>query len=191
MGPLAIAALLATVTPPANADAVASAPARELSVMVGSGLYAIPDHGSLSMLWGPKVTVEYGAARGEHLWIDFGIGLTGGACMADFDGGCVLVSGAAFEPFGGIKVKTGGGGRWVAYAKLVAGAVLLEPDRQSWYGRGVSLRQGGGFRYMATRNVAVGFELTGLVAFGEFYVGTPGTGEITGLDAGFGLDARF
>jgi len=55
----------------------------------------------------------------------------------------------------------------------------------------VTLREGGGFRYFATHNVAVGMELTGVLGLGEFYVESPAQNTIKGFDVTFGMDARF
>jgi hypothetical protein len=188
---LAMVAILTTaVTPPAVADA-GPAPGRELTFQVGSGLYAIPGPSALGILWGPKVTVEYGRSLGEILWLDLGMGLTGGSCMFSAEEGCVLMVGSAVEPFAGFKWKTSGGGPWVGYAKLVAGVLLMAPDRPTSYGRGVTLREGGGFRYLATRNVGLGVELTGVLGLGEFYVESRPQNTIKGFDVAFGMDARF
>jgi len=70
-------------------------------------------------------------------------------------------------------------------------ALLMAPDRATSYGRGVTLREGGGFRYFATHNVAVGMELTGVLGQGEFYVESPAQNTIKGFDVTFGMDARF
>jgi hypothetical protein len=72
-----MAILTAAVTPPAVTD-VGPAPGRELTFQAGSGLYAIPGPSALGILWGPKVTFEYGKSIGEILWLDLGAGLTGG-----------------------------------------------------------------------------------------------------------------
>jgi hypothetical protein len=67
----------------------------------------------------------------------------------------------------------------------------MAPDRPTSYGRGAILREGGGFRYLATRNVALGMELTGVLGLGEFYVESSPQNTIRGFDVTFGMDARF
>ena len=163
---------------------------REISVHVGAAFYEMFDAGVRDLFLGPSVTIDYGVPRSDHVWIDLGVSLTRGACFGGPDG-CVLRPGLALEPNGGIKLKTAGFERWLAYAKLTGGVLLMVPDGDSPLGVAALARAGGGLKWRVSKLAAFGVEATGALGIGRFAFGGRAQHELASVEVGLGIEARF
>ena len=175
---------------PATPSAVAGS--HELSVHAGLGVYAFVGNTS-GLVAGPKLAFDGGFALGPHLWLDFGLGLVFGGCLLKRgdEGDCVVSPGQVIEPVVGIKVKTPPAGRFLGYARVVAGAIALSADNHGSSG-GAIVRGGAGIKGFGSGPVAFGVEASVVTGAGSFATnyGTPAN-TLIGFDLLLGVEIRF
>lgn len=179
--------LAAGEPPPVPAGALPHA----LSIQGGIGVYTAAG-GSAAFIVGPKLAFDGGFALGRNVWFDLGLGLVFGGCMRRGDeGDCVLSPGQVVEPVAGIRIVTAPDGRFLGYARVVAGAVAISTDKHGTSSGGV-VRGGVGIKGFGSGPVAFGVEGSVVVGAGSFTLnyGTPAN-TLVGFDLLLGAEVRF
>ena len=195
---MALAAVFAGTTParaePGYATPQTAPPVQpdhEVTLHVGYAVHYMMA-GSAALFAGPKLTLEYAQRTTDHLWLDASLGLISGSCWRQPDeNSCALEPGYAIEPLVGIRLKTAGNARAFAYAKFVAGALVVVPDKYP-VGAAALFRAGGGAKVFVSDTGALGLEITGALGFGRFELYLQPAQHVTlNADLGLGIEARF